>query len=258
MSSLTDFQKTPAGAMRAPLRWVLWDVKDTLLRVRSSVGEQYCDEAKRMGLSLTPAEVNAAFHQAYRHHRSRFPNYGIGQGLDGQSWWTAVVKATFSQCRVRDPALLSTMALNLYRNFSKADNWEVFPDSKSTLKSCASLGLQLGVVSNFDNRLEAILRSCGLLSHFDFLLTSEAAGVEKPHAAIFERALRKCGVPPTRVAHVGDDYANDYVPSRSVGIHGYLLDRTNNSEGRDVPKEHRLSSLHELPARLKQHMDECS
>lgn len=115
----------PAGAMYAPLRWVLWDVKDTLLRVRSSVGEQYCDEAKRMGLSLTPSEVDAAFRQAYRHHSRRFPNYGIAQGLDGQSWWTAVVKATFFQCRVRDPALLSTMANNLYQNFSKAENWEV-------------------------------------------------------------------------------------------------------------------------------------
>ncbi|XP_077430618.1 haloacid dehalogenase-like hydrolase domain-containing protein 3 [Vanacampus margaritifer] len=244
--------------MRVPLRWVLWDVKDTLLRVRSSVGEQYCDEAKRMGLSLAPAEVDAAFRRAFRHHSSQFPNYGVAQGMDGQTWWTAVVKATFSQCRVSDPVLLSTMALNLYQNFSNAENWEVFPDSKSTLEKCSSLKLQLGVVSNFDNRLEAILRGCGLLSHFDFLLTSEAAGVEKPHAAIFERAMRKCGVPPTSIVHVGDHYAKDYVASRSVGIHGYLLDRTNNSEGRDVPKEHRLSSLDELPARLKQHMDECS
>ncbi|XP_061542840.1 LOW QUALITY PROTEIN: haloacid dehalogenase-like hydrolase domain-containing protein 3 [Phycodurus eques] len=246
-----------AGVMRAPLRWVLWDVKDTLLRVRSSVGEQYCDEAKRMGLSLRPAEVGAAFRRAYGHHCSRFPNYGIAQGMDGQSWWTAVVKATFSQCGVRDPALLSTMALNLYQNFSNAENWEVFPDSKSALVSCSSLGLQLGVVSNFDNRLEAILRSCGLLSHFNFLVTSEAAGVEKPHAAIFDQAMQKCGVPPTSIVHVGDHYVNDYLASRSAGIHGFLLDRTNNSDQHHVPKEHRFSSLDELPARLK-HMDECS
>ncbi|XP_051931469.1 haloacid dehalogenase-like hydrolase domain-containing protein 3 isoform X1 [Hippocampus zosterae] len=243
-------------AMHTPLRWVLWDVKDTLLRVRSSVGEQYCDEAKRMGLSLTPSEVDAAFRQAYRHHSSRFPNYGIAQGLDGQSWWTAVVKATFFQCRVRDPALLSTMATNLYQNFSHAENWEVFPDSKSSLESCTSLGLKLGVVSNFDNRLEAILRGCGLLSHFNFVVTSEAAGVEKPHVAIFEQALQKCGTPPSSIAHVGDHYVNDYLASRSAGIHGFLLDRTNNFERRDVPKEHWLSSLDDLPALLKQHMNE--
>ncbi|XP_054639741.1 haloacid dehalogenase-like hydrolase domain-containing protein 3 isoform X2 [Dunckerocampus dactyliophorus] len=243
--------------MRAPVRWVLWDVKDTLLKVRSSVGEQYCDEAKRMGLSLSPVEVDAAFRQAYRHHSSTFPNYGIAQGLDGQSWWKAVVKATFSQCKVCDPALLNTMALNLYQNFSNAENWEVFPDTKAALESCSSLGLHLGVVSNFDNRLEAILRGCGLLFHFSFLVTSEGAGVEKPNAAIFDQALLKCGVPAASVAHVGDHYVNDYLTSRSVGIHGFLLDRKSHFDRHDIPKEHRLSSLDELPARLKRHIDEC-
>lgn len=136
--------------------------------------------------------------------------------------------------------------------------FEVFPDSKSSLESCSSLGLQLGVVSNFDNRLEAILRGCGLLSHFNFVVTSEAAGVEKPHVAIFEQALQKCGGPPSSIVHVGDHYVNDYLASRSAGIHGFLLDRTNNFERRDVPKEHWLSSLDDLPALLKQHMNESS
>lgn len=114
-----------AEAMQAPLRWVLWDVKDTLIKVRSSVGEQYCKEAERMGLNLSPVEVEAAFQQAYRHYSSRYPNYGITQGLDGRSWWIGLVQDTFSRCRVQDPALLHTMAHNLYHNFCNAENWEV-------------------------------------------------------------------------------------------------------------------------------------
>lgn len=241
--------------MRAPLRWVLWDVKDTLLKVRASVGQQYCKEAERLGLNLSPVEVEAAFRQAYRHHSSRYPNYGITQGLDGRSWWMGVVRDTFSQCRVQDPALLNTMAHNLYHNFSSAENWEVFPDSKKTLESCSSLGLNLGVVSNFDSRLEEILRVCDLLSHFSFLITSEEAGVAKPSPAIFERALRKCGVPAASVAHIGDHYEKDYLASRSVGIHGFLLDRHNKYNQSVVPREHRLSSLEELLPQLQQHMD---
>lgn len=111
--------------MRAPLRWVLWDVKDTLMKVRASVGEQYCKEAERMGLNLSPVEVEAAFHQAYRHYSSRYPNYGITQGLDGRSWWIGLVQDTFSRCSVQDPAMLDTMAHNLYHNFCNAENWEV-------------------------------------------------------------------------------------------------------------------------------------
>lgn len=239
--------------MRAPLSWVLWDVKDTLLKVRSSVGEQYCREAERLGLSLSPAEVDAAFRQAYRRHSSSYPNYGTAQGLAGKSWWMGVVRDTFSQCRVHDPALLNTVAHNLYHNFCNAENWEVFPDSKKALESCSSLGLRLGVVSNFDSRLEAILHACGLLSHFSFLITSEEAGVAKPDIVIFDKALQKCGVPAASVAHIGDHYVNDYLTSRSVGIHGLLLDRHNKQP--DVPPEHRLSSLAALPSWLQKHMD---
>ncbi|XP_056129749.1 haloacid dehalogenase-like hydrolase domain-containing protein 3 [Lampris incognitus] len=241
--------------MQGPLRWVLWDVKDTLLKVRSSVGKQYCKEAERRGLSLNTAEVEAAFHQAYRHYFSHYPNYGVTQGLDGQIWWTKVVKDTFSKCGVQDPGLLNTMAQNLYQDFCSSENWEVFPDSKAALESCSSLGLKMGVVSNFDSRLEGILRLCGLLHHFSFVVTSEQAGVAKPDPAIFQQALHKCGVPAASVAHIGDHYVYDYVASRSLGIHGYLLDRHNKHCYADIPPEHRLTSLHELPSRLQQHMN---
>lgn len=241
--------------MRARLRWVLWDVKDTLLRVRLSVGEQYCKEAERVGLSLSAVEVNTAFRQAYKSHSNRFPNYGIAQGLNGQSWWIAVVKETFSLCGVQDQVLLNSMAQNLYHNFCNAENWEVFDDSKKALEACSSHKLKLGVVSNFDKRLESILKACDLSSHFSFMITSEDAGVAKPSPIIFKQALQKCGVSAAEVAHVGDHYINDYDASRSVGIHGFLLDRDNKFIQSDtVPKEHVLSSLLELPSRLKQHM----
>lgn len=114
------------------------------------------------------------------------------------------------------------------------------------------MGLKLGVVSNFDNRLEGILHSCGLLPHFSFLLTSEGAKVAKPDAGIFHQALNRCGEPASHVSHVGDHYVNDYLTARSLGIRGYLLDRDNNTHRHDVPSRHILSSLDELPAILEQ------
>lgn len=101
------------------------------MKVRLSVGEQYCKEAERMGLSLSPEEVNTAFRQAYQHYSLKYPNYGISQGLNGQSWWIGVVQNTFSHCRVQDPVLLNTVAQNLYHNFSNAENWEVNGPSHS-------------------------------------------------------------------------------------------------------------------------------
>lgn len=238
--------------MYGRLRWVLWDVKDTLLRVRKSVGEQYCQEARRVGLAVPAAEIEAAFRRAYRQHSCLYPNYGMAQGLGGQAWWARVVQNTFSQCGVRDQVLLERLAQNLYHGFSGPENWEVFPDSEKALQGCVSLGLQLGVVSNFDNRLEGILRGCGLLSYFSFLLTSEMAGVAKPDPAIFRQALQRCGVTATSVAHVGDHYINDYRTAQSLGIHGYLIDRSDGTSQTEVPAQYRLCSLDELPMRLQQ------
>ncbi|CAL8254428.1 haloacid dehalogenase-like hydrolase domain-containing protein 3 [Gadus morhua] len=241
--------------MRGPLQCVLWDVKDTLLKVRMSVGQQYCMEARRAGLDLKTSEVDVAFRQAYQHCSRRYPNYGITQGMDGQSWWMKVVRDTFSRCKVQDPTLLNTMALNLYNDFCNPENWEVFPDCQKALESCSSLGLTLGVVSNFDRRLEGILQACGLLTHFSFLVTSEEAGVAKPDPAIFEQALQRCGVAASNTAHIGDHYLMDYLSSRSLGIHGYLLDRQNKYTNSDIPSEHRIGSLDELPMRLQHFMD---
>lgn len=111
------------------------------------------------------------------------------------------------------------------------------------------------MVSNFDIRLKEILGVCGLLSHFSFLITSEEAGVAKPSPAIFHQALQRCGVPAAKVAHVGDHYVNDYLASRSVGIHGFLLDRLGKEAQLDVPRKHRLHSLDELPSKLQEIRD---
>uniref|UniRef100_A0A671N1N4 Haloacid dehalogenase-like hydrolase domain-containing protein 3 n=1 Tax=Sinocyclocheilus anshuiensis TaxID=1608454 RepID=A0A671N1N4_9TELE len=208
--------------MRGPVRWVLWDVKDTLLKVRRSVGEQYCSEAERAGLKLPAAQVETAFRQAYRQISRLFPNYGRAQGMNSQEWWTGLVRDTFAQCGVDDPALLDRLASNLYHNFSGPENWEVFPDSNRTLKFCTALGLK-----------------------------QEEAGVAKPDPGIFTQALVRCGVPASSVVHVGDHYVNDYLISRSLGIRGYLLDRQDCHGHLDVPPQHRLQSLDELPARLK-------
>ncbi|XP_065135969.1 haloacid dehalogenase-like hydrolase domain-containing protein 3 [Paramisgurnus dabryanus] len=241
--------------MRGPVRWVLWDVKDTLLKVRRSVGEQYCTEAERAGLKLPAAQVETAFRQAYRQRSHLFPNYGRAQGMSSQNWWTGLVRDTFAHCGVNDPAVLDKLASNLYHNFCGAENWEVFSDSNGALKSCSSLGLKQGIVSNFDKRLEGILRECGLLAYFSFHLTSEKAGVAKPDPAIFSQALVRCGVPASSVAYVGDHYVNDYLTSRSLGIRGFLLDRQNCHGHLDIPPQHRLQSLNELPARLQQEID---
>lgn len=129
---------------------MLWDVKDTLLKVRSSVGGQYAKEAERMGVKLSPVEVGAAFQKVHHSYSSRYPNYGISEGLDGRSWWMGVVQDTLHQCKVTDPELVNTIACKLYQNFCSADNWEVtdilaqiVASFESVLYKCLDVALKI-------------------------------------------------------------------------------------------------------------------
>ncbi|NXS47357.1 HDHD3 protein, partial [Balaeniceps rex] len=233
------------------LRLLTWDVKDTLLRLRQPVGESYAAEAQAHGLWVQPEALSQSFQEAYGAQSWRFPNYGRGQGLSSQQWWVDVVKQTFRLSGVHEDRVLTLMAEKLYHDFCSSRNWEVLPGASETLSRCCQRGFRMGVVSNFDNRLENILSQCNLRHHFEFILSSEDVGFTKPDRRIFEKALRLGGVPPEQAAHVGDDYTRDYRAARAVGMHSFLLRAAGQGVEPEVPPEHILPTLGHLLALIE-------
>ncbi|NXC69046.1 HDHD3 protein, partial [Anhinga anhinga] len=233
------------------LRLLTWDVKDTLLRLRQPVGESYAAAARAHGLRLRPEALSQAFWEVYGAQSRRLPNYGQGRGLSSRQWWGDVVKQAFRLSGVHEDGVLTLMAENLYRDFCSARNWEVLPGAAETLRQCCQRGFCMGVVSNFDNRLENILSQCNLRHHFKFVLTSEDTGFAKPDGRIFEKALRLGGVPPEQAAHIGDDYTQDYRAARAVGMHSFLLRAAGQGEEPEVPPEHILPTLGHLLALIE-------
>ncbi|XP_054704983.1 haloacid dehalogenase-like hydrolase domain-containing protein 3 [Grus americana] len=233
------------------LRLLTWDVKDTLLRLRQPVGESYAAEARAHGVRVQPEALGQSFREAYGAQSRRFPNYGQGRGLSSRQWWLHVVEQTFRLSGVHEDRVLTLMAENLYRDFCNACNWEVLPGAVETLSRCRQRGFRMGVVSNFDNRLENILCQCNLRHHFEFVLTSEDAGFAKPDRRIFEKALCLSGVPPEQAAHVGDDYTRDYRAARAVGMHSFLLRAVGQDKEPEVPPKHVLPTLNHLLALIE-------
>lgn len=239
-------------AHRLQIRLLTWDVKDTLLRLRRPVGEDYAAKARAHGLKVDAAALGQAFGQAYRAQSQSFPNYGLSQGLTSHRWWLDVVMQTFRLAGVRDTQAMTTIAEQMYEDYTSPGNWQLLEGAETALRGCRKRGLQLAVVSNFDRRLEDILIGMGLREHFDFVLTSEAAGQPKPHPRIFQEALRLAHVEPAVAAHVGDSYRCDYQGARAIGMHSFLvlgpepLDPTVKAS---IPEEHILPSLaYLLPA----------
>lgn len=238
-------------AQRLQLRLLTWDVKDTLLKLRQSVGEEYATKARTHGLVVEATALEQAFRQAYRAQSHRFPNYGLSHGLTSRQWWVDLVLQTFHLAGIQDTQTVTPIANQLYDDFKSPSTWRVLEGAETTLKGCRKRGLRLAVISNFDCRLEGILMGLGLREYFEFVLTSEAMGCPKPDPRIFHEALRLAHVEPPVAAHIGDSYLCDYLGARAVGMHSFLVgpEPLDSSVRDSVPKEHILPSLsHLLPA----------
>lgn len=76
-----------------------------------------------------------------------------------------------------------------------------------------------------DIQMEKLVR-LGLAERVDFLVTSEEAGIDKPQRAIFDLAMRKCGVQPDEALMVGDNFAHDVGGAHGADISGIWLNWT--------------------------------
>ncbi len=118
----------------------------------------------------------------------------------------------------------------------------MFPDFWTFINKVETLPITVGVLSNADIRLKAILADLKVLPYFDFVTIAEEAKCSKPDEAIFKRALEDSGlcdqIEASEVLHLGDDPAKDYAGARSVGWKSLFINRSNNNVIESVPKKH--------------------
>lgn len=75
---------------------------------------------------------------------------------------------------------------SLIECYKTRECWYKYPGVDELLDSMSRRNIVLGIISNFDERLDSILQSLDIRRQFHFVLTSYETGVEKPNAAIFK------------------------------------------------------------------------
>ena len=80
--------------------------------------------------------------------------------------------------------------------------------------------VRLGLCSNFTHSAMALglLDDCGFRTRLDALVISDAIGIRKPRAEIFEAVLTELGVAPEETLHVGDSLSADIGGAAPLGI----------------------------------------
>jgi putative hydrolase of the HAD superfamily len=133
------------------------------------------------------------------------------------------------------------LARRVYDEFGDPARWRAYDDVIPTLKRLAvERRLKVGVISNWDSRLEELLNGLGLSAMLDGIVSSADVGLHKPDPRIFQLACAKLGVEPEDAVHVGDHHYADIVGASAVGMVPVMIDRY------DAERDGAIATLDEL------------
>ncbi len=229
---------------------IFLDAVGTLFGVQGSVGDIYSSIAQEFGVVVAPATLDQAFRTSFAASvPPAFPGVAPADIPQREfQWWRTIAAQTFTQAGVFSQfADFDAFFTTVYDYFATAAAWVVYADVPPMLEYWRSLGIQLGILSNFDSRLYATLSALELAEYFTTVTISTIAGAAKPDSAIFQTALQHAGF-PRNAWHIGDSYREDYQGAIAAGLRGIWLCRSDMSvPTRATPSEtHSTDRIHSL------------
>lgn len=212
----------------AQTKVIFFDAVGTLFGVKGSVGEVYSRIGRSFGVLTSPEELDQAFYEVFKASSPlAFPDVPTPQIPEKEfQWWRDITKLTFQKVGVAHKFLdFDVFFTRLYKHFATASPWEVYPDVIPSLQRWQEQGVELGIISNFDSRLYAVLVALNLRSFFSSITISSEVGAAKPDPQIFESAIAQYQVKPEETWHIGDSRREDYEGAKAAGMQAFLLKR---------------------------------
>jgi REG-2-like HAD superfamily hydrolase len=219
---------------------VLLDAGGTLFTEVESRDAIYARVLAARGISAPPellGRLRAEVHDAMPESFGAGPRYS-------DPWFREFVRRLLE--RLGAPGDPEAIRGELAEHFQRPENFVVYADTLPALEELGARGWRLGVVSNWSDRLPALLDGLCLARHFETVAVSALVGASKPDPALFRHALRQLHATPGQAVHVGDHPLNDQAGARRAGIPSLLLDRER-TRASDASVIH---SLEELAGRL--------
>lgn len=222
---------------------IFFDAAGTLFEVRGNVGAIYSRIASQYGCEADAEQLQQSFARWFRlQPPMAFP---VGTPDDKlremeKGWWRTLVRTVFADC----PAFshFDEFFDDVFEQFRKPELWQVYDDVIPALTELKRRGIRLGVISNFDSRLDDLLQALDVHQFFDSVHISTRAGAAKPDPMIFDTALAFHNIEAQHAWHIGDSVREDIEGAEAAGIKAILLDRNNHHA--DNPA--RITNLNQL------------
>lgn len=205
---------------RATLRAVTFDCWQTLLldrhfeRARALRIEALVEAAAGRGVDVAPESAAATIAAAHGRHVELWTR-GVGSGSREIAAWA------LGALGIEDAALAAALG-HRFEEAGLAGEVEALPGAGETLEALARRGVRIALVCDTGFSGGRIVRQflarVGLADALEVQVFSDEVGVPKPHARMFESALRPLGVAPAEAVHVGDLRPTDVAGGRGFGM----------------------------------------
>ena len=229
--------------MPDPFDFVFFDAGGTLLGTNTDHEHWYeqffVDACAAHGRRVTPVQVGESLAAAGRAFRSG-PRCSTPDQVF--AFWEHMYARVFRDLLPgADPQALAHHYID---RFEAGEFVQPFPDAPACLRLLRARGVRMAVVSNFGTYLSRFLSRTGISEFLEFEVVSAAEGCEKPHPAIYERAIARSGADPARIMFVGDHPVEDYDAAAREGMFPVLVDRHDRHASRNGIR--RVKSLAEI------------
>ena len=214
----------------ARCRFIFFDVGNTLLFPNRT----------RM-LAPLPAEKHPTLEQWQALERRTKLEFdaGIVEAKGNRGFWWTFHTYLLEQAGGLDDCVRDQLVVNTQQSAS----WDqILPGTREALERIRQ-EYRIGIISNADGKIDAVLRRCGIADCFASITDSGIVGHEKPHSAIFQAALREMKAEPAESLYVGDVYSVDYLGARNAGMQAVVFDVAGTYRGREFPRVESLVKL---------------
>jgi putative hydrolase of the HAD superfamily len=226
---------------------VFFDAGETLIHPMPSFPELFADVCAEHGLEVDFSHLRKATRRLMAGVEDRQRNgytFSNEQRKSRRFWLDFYGSLVREMGYAQDDGALPQA---LYQTFSQPANYGAYHDVHETFEELEARGIRMGLISNFETWLRDLLDDLGLSAFLEVVVISGQEDYEKPHPRIYELALERGSVDPSRALHVGDSPVSDYDGAREAGMRAVLLDRW----GRFPAFEgERVTDLRELPELL--------
>jgi len=225
--------------MRSGLKAVFFDAVGTLIHPEPPAAAVYARVARPLGSRLALPVITKRFQTAFARQEAldRAAGFRTSEAREVCRWRQIVADV------LDDVPDTEVCFQELYGHFGRPEAWTCDPQAAPLLERLKERGLLLGMASNYDQRLHAVVAGKPELRLLRRVVLSSEVGWRKPAAEFFAALAGAAGVPPEAILFVGDDPQNDYSGAELAGLTAVLLDRRARHAG-VVPR--RMEQLVEL------------